>query len=237
MKQIAYITDIHLDDSFPLENGAQPRKNWEKIIRDIRSRNIQDIILGGDMGEPSSHEWFFNSLQGFNVDMSLGNHDVFTEIMKHCPRDTAGEGELYYTFENGAFKYIFLDSSSATISVAQMEWLQQQLSTNKAILLFIHHPVIPIRTAIDDVYPLHNREQVRQALQNISNKVTIFCGHYHVTDETSVANITQLETPAASIQLAKDAPTIQLDNSFFGYRLINVHENKIDTELVTMPNR
>ncbi len=61
---IAYITDIHFDEQFPIEQGANPYKNWEIILNDIKSRGISEIIFGGDIGSSSAHFFFFNSFKG-----------------------------------------------------------------------------------------------------------------------------------------------------------------------------
>ena len=233
MKQVAYITDIHLDDSFPIDAGVDPRKNWQTILADVRKRNITDIILGGDMGEPVSLEWFFDSLKGFTINMSLGNHDKFQEIVKYCSKHSEGTDELYYSLEEGDFKYIFMDSSSNRISDPQFHWLLYEMITDKQILLFIHHPLLEVDTQVDKLYPLLNRDQVRSALRDIPSNITVFAGHYHMNDEKKMGNLRQHVTHAASVQLVKDAPFIETDNSTFGYRILTINEDNIETELVT----
>ena len=235
MKQVAYITDIHLDDSFPIDAGVDPRKNWQTIFDDVQKRNITDIILGGDIGEPVSLAWFFNSLKGYKLNMSLGNHDKFKEIIKYCPKYSEGIDELYYSFEEGNFKYIFMDSSSNKISDAQFHWLLYEIITDKQIFLFIHHPLLEVDTQVDKLYPLLNRDQLCSALHDIPNHITVFSGHYHMSDEKKLRNITQQVTLAASVQLVKNAPFIETDNSFFGYRILTINEDSIETELIMFP--
>ena len=231
-KQIAYITDIHLDDSFPIDAGVNPRKNWKTILADVQSRNIRDIILGGDIGEPVSHDWFFESVKDFEINMSLGNHDSYADILQYYSKQSQGIDELYYSFEEGGFKYIFLDSSSSWILKSQMQWLKREIVTDKQILLFIHHPILAVDTPVDRAYPLFNREQVRSVLQSVNNKIIVFAGHYHMTDESGAGNIAQYVSSAASIQLVKDTEIIETDNSFFGYRLLTIHENTIESEFI-----
>ncbi len=235
MKQVAYITDIHLDDSFPIDAGVDPRKNWQTILADVQKRKITDIILGGDMGEPVSLAYFFDSLKGFTINMSLGNHDHFHDIIQHHPKRSQGIDELYYSFEEDGFKYIFLDSSSGSISEAQLDWLKDELSTQQRILLFIHHPILEVDTPVDKAYPLLNRDQVRSVLQSNSNDITIFAGHYHMTDEQRTENIKQYVSLACSVQLIKRTNVIATHRNFFGYRILTINEDNIETELVTFP--
>ena len=50
MKRIAFITDIHLDEDDPRKVGVDSYKNWELILKDVASRNIDGIVFGGDIG-------------------------------------------------------------------------------------------------------------------------------------------------------------------------------------------
>jgi hypothetical protein len=50
-KKIAYITDIHLDEQLPIDQGVDTRKNWEIILNDVSKKGIKEIIFGGDIGE------------------------------------------------------------------------------------------------------------------------------------------------------------------------------------------
>jgi 3',5'-cyclic-AMP phosphodiesterase len=66
MKRIAFITDIHLEEQFPIDNGVNPKQNLEIVLNDICNRNITEIIFGGDIGDAKSHQYFFDSLKNFN---------------------------------------------------------------------------------------------------------------------------------------------------------------------------
>ena len=82
-KKITYVTEIHLDEKFPMEQGVDTRKNWKTILNDISSRDIYDIIFGGDIGEKAVNKWFFESLRNFTFAITLGNHDFYNEMIKH----------------------------------------------------------------------------------------------------------------------------------------------------------
>lgn len=66
MQKNAFITDIHLDEAFPKEAGVDSHKNWNWILNDLQSKNIQEVIFGGDIGEYTSNNYFFESLKAFN---------------------------------------------------------------------------------------------------------------------------------------------------------------------------
>jgi Icc protein len=233
MKIIAYITDLHVDEDFPIENGADPRRNWELILQDIRQRGISDVIFGGDIGEKETNAWFFKTLEEFNLCITLGNHDEFGEATKHYTRHIQpGRDGLYYCTQAEGFKFIFLDSSLGEISEPQLIWLQQELAAPQKLAVFIHHPVLHVDTYVDKKYPLQNRDHVRELLEHTGRDITIFCGHYHLPDECSFKNIRQFITPSASIQIGRHREELKTDTSTFGYRLIEVNGKEMNTDVM-----
>lgn len=235
-KTIAHVTDAHLDESYPLEMGVNPRKNWKVILADISSRQIDEIIMGGDIGTHSSNEWFFNSLNSYtkNLNVTLGNHDSYQEVQKYYTNTLIeGSNEWYYCYEDHPYTYIFLDSSSGKVSASQLAWLESRLHiTEKRIIVFIHHPILPVNTFVDGEFPLTNRDDVKEILFTHKQKVTIFCGHYHMKDETRAKNIRQYITPASSYQFDKEAQTLTVDKETFGYRIIHNSNDQLKTDVV-----
>ncbi len=231
MKRIAFITDIHLDEIFPLENNVNPTNNFEKILADIKRRNISEVIFGGDIGEQTAHKYFFEKLQNLSVNIILGNHDNFDNVKLYFNK-AREKKELYYKSADENYQYIFLDSCVDELSNTQLQWLQNELSEEKELILLIHHPVLEIETPVDKVYPLKNRAALKSLLLQFKKYITIFCGHYHMNDEQEFKNIKQYTTQSMSFQLMKNATAIEVDNKNFGYRVIEIHKDEIDTELI-----
>lgn len=231
MKRIAFLTDVHLDEQFPIDNNVNSTKNIGTVLSDISKQGIAEIIFGGDIGEASAHNYFFDALKQFSFKLILGNHDKFENVKEHFIIDQ-NKNELYYKVEDESYLYIFLDTSSDEISTIQIQWLQAELNSIKEIILFIHHPVLSINTPVDKLYPLKNREQLKAILLNHEKNITVFCGHYHMNDEQVQNNIKQITTQSLSFQLVKNATEIQIDNSNFGYRIIEIYEDKIETYLM-----
>jgi len=233
IKRIAYITDLHLDEEFPKTLRVDSHENWNVILQDISSRNIDEIVFGGDIGAKTSNAWFFTSLKNFKVLISLGNHDTFSEVIRYFKIPTHKDpNALFYHYEHDFYKFLFLDSSLEVISRKQLKWLQTELVTSKKILLFIHHPVLKIPTMIDQKFSLEGREKIQEVLQQISNDITIFCGHYHMNDTRNAEHITQYITPAASYQVEKDSKEIKVHANGFGYRIIELDKDQLSTEVI-----
>ncbi|MDT3403654.1 metallophosphoesterase family protein [Mucilaginibacter terrae] len=235
MKTIAFLNDIHLDETEPLEHGIRPQENWKRLLDHIAHHHVDNIVFGGDIGGKNAYPWFFASLKpwGKNFHLLIGNHDNYDEAIKYYP---SVNSELYYAYEDGHVKYIALDSSTSWISTTQLTWLKAELSTPKKILIFIHHPILEVDTPVDRVYPLKNREQVRDLLLTLPNPIHIFCAHYHMSDVQTQHNLTQYITPAASYQIKKQARDIEVDNSNYGYRLISIDEDRINSRIILLNN-
>lgn len=232
-KIIAHVTDVHLDEPFTQEQGIDARKNWNTILNDISSRGIREIIYGGDIGESTSNQWFFESLSNYRISISLGNHDHYEEVIKHFkPKDFEKKSELYYTNESHYFKFIFLDSSSGSISQEQFDWFKDQLKCSKDIALFVHHPILPIEVEVDKQYALKDRDRIKIELQLFGKRVYLFCGHYHFDDEQTDSHIRQFVTPAGSYQVEKTINKVLVNNKSFGYRIIKFHNEKLSTEVI-----
>ncbi len=236
-RTIAYITDIHLDENASFEKGINPRLNLRKILDDLEARGVEEVIFGGDIGEPSAYRSFFDSLKKFRLRITPGNHDSKTAVRGFFEtEEPRGVLEWYHATEDDQFKYIFLDSSAGSLSPDQFSWLAREAAVEMPLVIFIHHPILPVDTAIDREYPLIGREKVADLLQASGNPVTVFCGHYHMAHEQTRGNITQLISPAASYQLRK-AEKVDVDTSVFGYRLITFAGKDIRSELVMFDTR
>jgi Icc protein len=236
--KIAYITDIHLDEDFPIRQGINARKNWNHILNDVKSRGIRSIIFGGDIGDKSSNAYFFDSLKSFDIGISLGNHDDFHEVIKHYkPVNIRNKKAFYYTQETSFYTFIFLDSSLSTIDNEQFIWFKNELITGKRIVVFIHHPILAVNTEVDRKYFLINRDMLRLELEQLSKEVTLFSGHYHFDDVQVSKNITQYITPAASYQIVKIPKEIEIETVNFGYRILEFTETGIETELILFHNK
>lgn len=98
--------------------------------------------------------------------------------------------------DDNFFKYIYLDTSSNAVTAGQLIWLKEQLQTLKKNIIFSHHPILEISTPIDYLgVALNRRDEIKYALFQIDNKVTIFCGHYHMEDITSEKKYTPIFNP------------------------------------------
>src|SRR5690606_17189334 len=173
------------------------------------------------------------------LQLTLGNHDQLEEVRKYFEnQQTKHKNELYYKTSLAKYDAYFLDSSSNAISAQQLQWLSESLAdASDQMLLFIHHPVFSVNTIMDQKYQLQNRDELQRLLLQSGKSVTVLCGHYHTSDETIVANIRQIVTPAVSYQIKKGTSEIEFDTSYFGYRILYLDDLSITTEQVTFDSK
>lgn len=231
MNRLAFVTDLHIDDHFLRNYDIDTRRNLERVIGDLQERNIKHVVLGGDIGEAPALDWIFRLFSSFDIKLVLGNHDQIADFAKYFATAT---GELLFdSQEQGAYKHIFLDTAAGHVGTLQLQWLAAELQTDKKILVFMHHPVLPIGSAMDTLYPLKNRDELIELLVDSGRQITIFSGHYHTADETSQGLIRQFVTPAVSFQVSRDSEEIQLETDYFGYRIIDLTGEDLHTEIIS----
>ena len=96
----------------------------------------------------------------------------------------------------------------------------------------MHHAVFPVMTAIDRKHFLRGREKLQQLIVDSGKRVYIFCGHYHMADDQQIGEVSQYISPAISYQVHKEQDPIQVTADFFGYRIIRMIDQEIETEVV-----
>ncbi|MBN4071449.1 metallophosphoesterase [Crocinitomix catalasitica] len=235
MIKIAHITDLHLDEKFHVEQGIEGRGNLSRILDDVQTKGITEVVFTGDIGTPESNQWVFDQLRnrGLNFQITLGNHDIYTDAVKALyPNILSWQDELYFAESIDGYRCIYLDTSKSIISSDQLEWLKEQLSDAAKILLYIHHPVLETGSAPQREYPLINSQLLKKVLIEHAHEVLIFCGHLHFDDEMTEGNITQYVTPAACFQAKRHSETTELDHLDFGYRILEIDRELFRTEVV-----
>lgn len=233
--KIALVTDLHAEESFTSDNGVSPWQNWEIILNDIQSRGIEKMIFLGDIGAPSAHQRFFDSLDQSSLDYGviLGNHEDFDEVIKtKVPNALADQNEWYWREENEEYRFIYLDTSTDAISSTQLEWLEAELQTDQITFLFVHHPILPTNTTPQLAFPLAGDKQILDLLKSQTQPIHIFCGHLHLDDLQVIDHIQQTVTPSASIQIKRHSEKAEVENIGFAYRILDIQKDQVISEVV-----
>jgi len=235
--KIAHITDLHLDEQFPFKDQVSARKRLDNILEDIKERDINHIVCTGDIGENEGIQYFFEQLKNTKLSITLGNHDKLIKISKYFNLEVDYHSQKAYWSEiKKYFKFIYLDSSHEIIDCEQLIWLKKELTSSKPIIIFIHHPIIGLNLKVDEIGKLKNRKDLSKILTGIRNKITIYCGHYHIESSLVYKNITQYITPAVAFQIKKNIDKIEIDTTISGYRIIKIENKKHSSKVKFLNN-
>jgi Icc protein len=241
VKKIAHLTDLHIDDFIAKKEKIDARKNFENTLKLAHRRGASEVILTGDLGTPEAAAWAFEMIRGYGMGLQVafGNHDERADFQKFDFLSALMKADgLYFSkmIDSLESECVFLDSSAAEIGVTQLEWLRQQVAgARKPLFVFIHHPILDCgNTSVDRLYPLKNRDAVRQILSAANREVIIFCGHYHYRDfkEIREGELRQFVTPSTAGQIKPEGEKIEADNSYIGYREIWMEGKTLHTEVV-----
>lgn len=249
-KKLAYFTDVHLGqklvmsgtmDSDRMRYANDPdehRDHLRRVLDDIAARGITEVVFGGDIGARSSVPDFFEVLGSydFRSRIVLGNHDDYAAVSPFlCDQTHAVQGKACFSEGDPALKWMFLDSSTNRVDEEQLAWLARELQGTHRLLLFLHHPVLPIDTPVEHAgAALRERDALKALLTGSQCDISVFCGHYHMADERCEANIRQFCTPAVSYQIVKQAERLQVDRRTCGYRIVHYAGSVIETEVVNI---
>lgn len=233
-RSFAFVTDMHLDDAFTRSQQVPAREDLLLLLQEIAGKGIREVVIGGDIGEPSAHTFLFDALKQYTPEYNiiLGNFDKLEDVRLHYSPPGLVDGTMCYSEDKDGFRYIFLDTASEVMTGAQLQWLEAELKTAGKVLLFLHHPVVEIPVFLDGLQPLQGREKVKALLLDHPHAVYIFCGHLHITDQRQEKNLYQTVTPATGAQFVKEATEVQVDPSYFGYSIVTITGDEVKTEVI-----
>ncbi|MFK0166441.1 metallophosphoesterase family protein [Rhizobium sp. NPDC090279] len=245
---LAFLTDAHLGQALVAKSEiAGDKMGYEEtprehehhlrvVLDDIARKGISKIVFGGDIGTAPSVGRFFELLRDYAFEMSLilGNHDTYGNVAQYCdPGENIVDGKLCFSQHDPHLKRIFLDTSDNILGDSQRKWLARELEGVKKAAIFLHHPILPIDTPVDRTgAALRDRDDVRSLLIATGCEISVFCGHYHMLDEAREANIRQHVTPAVSYQIIKQTERLEADTKTFGYRILEIEDAEIQTQVV-----
>ena len=147
----------------PSDKPSKAVATTRKYIKAMQKQGVDMIISAGDNTNNRDNK-YAKKMIGFPVVWTMGNHDYKKSIL--AP-------QRYYSKETANFRIIILDSNYGSTTGAgqvpqwELDWLKEQLKTDKKIIVVLHHPAMPY---------------LKDVLVG-SNTVAVFNGHIHVESE------------------------------------------------------
>jgi 3',5'-cyclic-AMP phosphodiesterase len=237
MTRLAQITDLHMEDFLASNHGIDSKSSVSAVLDRVVERGISEIVLTGDLGDPRSHRWLFDQIRGRQLQFSviLGNHDERSDFEGFdFIRPLLKPDGLYFSKAVSGLECFFLDSSAGEVSGRQRDWLEEKLGRSKEdCVIFIHHPVLDCgETTMDRLYPLKNRDGLRNLLSQSERKITIFCGHYHNEYETVEGTVRQYVAPSAAIQIKGHSDEIEVESREIAFRELCIDKESVKSRVI-----
>ena len=200
---------------------------FNDLDKAIKLNQIRFVVFGGDLtsfGEESEYRNFINHCNALTVPWypALGNHDFCNSGWAYYWKFL---GPSVYSFCGGNAKFVVIDSASGKIGLNQMEWIQEQLKSNKQPLLFvISH--MPIYGNLYSNYKFPETEEKQQLIALFEKyKVNVVLqGHWHGFVDITNNGVRYVTSGSFSDGL--------LDSGIRHFLLINVYGPEVTFEQI-----
>ncbi len=200
---------------------------FDDLDRAIKLKQIRFVMFGGDLtylGEEAEYSNFINHCDALTVPWypALGNHDICNSGWAYYWKFL---GPSVYSFCGGNGKFIVIDSAGGKIGTDQMEWIQDELQSNKQPLLFvISH--MPIYGNSYGSYKFPETEEKQQLIALFEKYEVDFIlqGHYHGFVDITNNGVRYITSGSFSDGL--------LDSGIRHFLLINVYGPQVTIEQV-----
>ena len=155
-----------------------------------------------------------------------GNHDIRDLMRPVCARPPFS----YCAFEEiGNWLLIGLDScvkgeAGGAVSAEELERLSDTVmqSAAKHVMVFLHHPPIPMDSKWLDSVGMANGDEVLERLRSLGRVRVLTFGHVHQEYDDEYEGIRILATPSTCRQFAPGSDEFAVDDRPPGYRRIEL---------------
>lgn len=203
--RFAIINDIHIGD-YRTYKGIYRKAtpHAENLLKGFvqkmnKSFKPDFVVQGGDMIQDTNLAVDVeNYKKGFAMLSELkcpvyhlvGNHELNYLSIKFLEK-VLGYKKLYFSFDNEDFRFVFLftkrrhPSKEIRLDAPQLKWLKKKVNTNKKIVIFSHHSLVPVNTRGNfwfstrpDVTFIQNHREFLEIIEGRNVKLA-FNGHLH----------------------------------------------------------
>ncbi len=195
--KFAVLTDLHIVPREKRLYGLSPAQRLDLALASVAQiEKLAFLVITGDLahnGDVASYELLRRSLGRLDLPPSillLGNHDsrsAFRSVFPDAPMDAGGFVQGIH--EGDEASIVTLDTldeqardGSGELCASRLSFLEQALADanpSKPVLLFLHHPPMPVGLPSMDAIALRSPAALRGVLNRTRKPDVIFCGHVH----------------------------------------------------------
>lgn len=243
--KIAQLSDLHIcADSSAKIHGINPYKNLLRAINDLKTREIDLVLLTGDNSEDGSCQSYRLIGEAFStVNLPIyaipGNHDDPKNMAKILSSFKINLKKIHEISKD--WRIIFLNSKVlnehwGNLEQSELDFLEYSLKNldKKNTLVCLHHHPISIQSPWMDKYMLKNNDNFLKILMQNSNIKLVIFGHIHQEFDALIKNIRFLSAPSTHVQFQPGAISRKFDEKTPGYRYFILNEDKFNTQVVRL---
>lgn len=257
------ITDHHLRESEALlTRGYSTAYAFRAVMRHIAQNwadRIDFIVTTGDLvdgGTDAEYQQFRRMLgiteasrapgpQRVNIegmrDMPMyflpGNHDPRAAFYRNMFSLDEPRELMNVAFAHKDVQFVCLDWGGENKAVAYPEMLahlSRALESKAPTIIWMHHAITPSGIARLDSFLPDDLGAFKDAIRK-RNVLGILHGHFHQTYESQIENISIFGTRATTFSFAPDGNTVLLVLRPPHYRVVQVIDGMLSTEIVEVP--
>ncbi len=237
--RIVQLTDLHLPPTdVKTDLGVDTRRNFLEMLPRVVALQPDLIVLSGDLcydtADTPTYDWVREHMDalGLRYAVIAGNHDD-SSLLGAAFGLLVQQKEVYFTQQVNRQQILFLDTAVATISDAQLAWVEEQLNTLKGpLLLFMHHPTFLMGTPfMDENWPFRRSEDLMAVLSRYPAPIYVFCGHYHTERVAYADNVSVHITPSLYFQLDSESEKPAVEHTRIALRIIDFEGEKLVTSV------
>jgi 3',5'-cyclic-AMP phosphodiesterase len=237
--RILQLTDFHLFGAASTNLlGVNTYNSLQQVIslvtKDIAKKAPELLVLTGDISQDYSAESYklaknFFCNFAFKIATTMGNHDFLANFINFFGDPTQNKNKIF-TLNN--WRIIILNSYwpehiGGKLAEKELEFLSNTLINSRAyhIMIFLHHPVLPINSIWLNKIITSNAQQFLEIIDQFANIKAVVCGHVHQEVSIIRSGVQYLTTPSTSLQFKPNSPAFKLDTLMPGYRWFDLYDN------------
>lgn len=230
------MTDTHISAD---ENDTLAGVNTTETLLDViaavkRHKDLDLVLLTGDLAETPAVDTYKKLAQLLHqVELPVyclpGNHDD-PRIMRSVLN--TGNVSTANFLSCGAWSIILLNThehgkEGGSLSATELAGLDEALerSSDRHVLICLHHQPVPIQSPWMDRMALDNSEALFQVLDRYDNVKGIVWGHIHQEFTTTRNGVLLLGSPSTCIQFRPQSDEAGVDSKPPAYRTLTLAEN------------
>lgn len=226
--------------------GTNTRDSLEQVLAHYESGDwrAHRVIVTGDIIQDDSAEAYDN-FRDLLLPLKLrthcvpGNHDIRDLMRPVCCRPPFS----YCAYEEFRdWLLVGLDSCikgdpGGEVSQEELDRLSEIVtrSTAKHVLVFLHHPPVPMGSKWLDSVGLRNGDEVLERLRMLGRIRGVLFGHVHQDYDDDYEGMRILATPSTCAQFKPGSEKFEVDDKPPAYRRVVLSsDGAVDSELVWM---